>query len=92
MEFYPGRNFILIGDSGQHDPEIYSRLAIEFPGRIEAIYIRKIRSESLAEREKELYQKLLKTTTSYMEIKDTHEAAYHASENGYIPVDLLIKV
>ncbi len=83
LEFYPGRNFILIGDSGQHDPEIYSRLAIEFSGRIEAIYIRKIRSRSFVKREKELYQKLLETGTSYMEIKDTHEAAYHASENGY---------
>jgi phosphatidate phosphatase APP1 len=92
LEFYPGQNFILIGDSGQYDPEIYSRLAIEFPGRIEAIYIRKIRSKSLAEREKELYQKLLKTTTSYMEIKDTHEAAYHASENGYISADLMAKM
>jgi hypothetical protein len=23
-----------------------------------------------------------------MEIKDTHEAAFHASENGYTPADL----
>jgi phosphatidate phosphatase APP1 len=38
----PGRHFILVGDSGEHDPECYGDLARKFPKQIDAIYIRKI--------------------------------------------------
>lgn len=31
---------ILVGDSGEHDPEVYREIATEFPGRVKAIYIR----------------------------------------------------
>jgi phosphatidate phosphatase APP1 len=89
LEFYPGKNFILLGDSSQHDPEIYSRIAFEFPGRIETIYIRKIRSKSFIDKKENLFNKLLKVKTSYIEIRDTHEAAHHASRNGYTSTDLL---
>ena len=34
--------FILVGDSGEHDPEIYREVVREFPGRIAAIYIRSV--------------------------------------------------
>lgn len=43
INFYPDKTFILIGDSGQQDPFIYRRLAMEFPGRIEAVFIRKVK-------------------------------------------------
>lgn len=38
---YPANKFVLIGDSGEHDPEIYAEAAREFPGRIIVIYIRR---------------------------------------------------
>jgi phosphatidate phosphatase APP1 len=31
---------VFVGDSGEHDPEIYAQLRDEFPGRVAAIYIR----------------------------------------------------
>jgi phosphatidate phosphatase APP1 len=31
---------VLIGDSGEKDPEVYKTMAAEFPGRVKAIYIR----------------------------------------------------
>ena len=34
--------FLLIGDSGEQDPEIYCEAVREFPGRITAIYIRSV--------------------------------------------------
>jgi phosphatidate phosphatase APP1 len=37
---YPGMKFVLIGDDGEHDPEIYCATARRHPGRIRAIYIR----------------------------------------------------
>jgi phosphatidate phosphatase APP1 len=35
-------SFVLVGDSGEHDPEIYRAVVREFPGRIAAIYIRSV--------------------------------------------------
>jgi phosphatidate phosphatase APP1 len=34
--------FILVGDSGEQDPEIYREVVREFPGRIASIYIRSV--------------------------------------------------
>ncbi len=34
--------FLLIGDSGEHDPETYSRIREEFPGRIAAVFVRDV--------------------------------------------------
>jgi phosphatidate phosphatase APP1 len=31
---------VLVGDSGEHDPEVYAQMREEFPGRVLAIYIR----------------------------------------------------
>ena len=42
---YPQRAFILIGDSGEQDPEIYGQIARSHPGQIRHIYIRKVTPE-----------------------------------------------
>jgi hypothetical protein len=42
---YPKRRFILIGDSGEHDPEIYADAARRHPERVEAIHIRDVTGE-----------------------------------------------
>jgi phosphatidate phosphatase APP1 len=42
---FPKRQFILIGDSGEKDPEIYGTIAREYPGRVKHIYIRKVTPE-----------------------------------------------
>ncbi|MGI9331670.1 MAG: phosphatidate phosphatase App1 family protein [Gammaproteobacteria bacterium] len=39
---FPERSFILIGDSGEHDPEIYRRVRSEFPQQVEEVVIRDI--------------------------------------------------
>ncbi len=84
ITFYPDQKFILIGDSGQRDPEIYRRLAIEFPGRIESIYIRKIRSKVSFDDMKSVHEALKAVDTGYLEVEDTSEAVEHARRNGYI--------
>ncbi|XDZ51473.1 App1 family protein [Neisseriaceae bacterium CLB008] len=45
LEAYPQRRFILVGDSGELDPEIYTELARIFPHQIERIYIRDVTNE-----------------------------------------------
>jgi len=42
LERYPERRFILIGDSGEQDPEVYGEIARRFPDRIQAILIRNL--------------------------------------------------
>jgi phosphatidate phosphatase APP1 len=39
---YPRLPFVLIGDSGQRDPEIYRQVALAYPGRVLAVYIRDV--------------------------------------------------
>ncbi|KAH9865063.1 hypothetical protein IAQ61_009009 [Plenodomus lingam] len=39
---FPERNFILIGDSGEADLEVYSDFVIENPGRVVAVFIRDV--------------------------------------------------
>jgi len=45
---YPGRYFILIGDSGEHDPEIYGRIITTYPAQVKMIYIRKVPGSDLS--------------------------------------------
>jgi phosphatidate phosphatase APP1 len=42
LEDVPELPFLLVGDSGQHDPEIYERVVEEYPERIAAIFIRDV--------------------------------------------------
>jgi len=42
MALYAEMPFVLIGDSGQHDPEVYCRIARESGGRVRAVYIRDV--------------------------------------------------
>lgn len=45
---YPQLPLVLIGDSGQYDPEIYLAAARALPGRVAAIYIRHVSHERRA--------------------------------------------
>jgi len=49
LNTYPNLPFVLIGDSGEHDPEIYAGIVQRFPGRIRAIYIRAVNRRRIAE-------------------------------------------
>jgi len=42
IERYPKHQFILIGDSGEHDPEVYAKIYKQFPQNIKSIQIRSV--------------------------------------------------
>jgi hypothetical protein len=42
LKTMPYRQFVLIGDSGEKDPEIYRKICRLYPGRIKGIFIREI--------------------------------------------------
>ena len=62
LEDFPGRRFVLVGDSGEKDPEIYTAVARRFPQQVSAIAIREVngkpRAKSLAERLPRLRRRL----------------------------------
>ena len=82
---YPSLPFILVGDSGQRDPEIYSALVRDFPGRIRAIYIRNVsphpeRSAAI----RALAEDVAAAGSSLVLADDTLAAAGHAAAHGWI--------
>jgi phosphatidate phosphatase APP1 len=42
LQSYPDMQFLLMGDSAQHDIEIYNRVIAHYPGRIAAVIIRDV--------------------------------------------------
>ena len=42
---FPRRRFLLVGDSGEHDPEIYGAVARRYPRQVAGILIRQIPGE-----------------------------------------------
>jgi phosphatidate phosphatase APP1 len=42
LKMFPRRRFLLIGDSGEHDPEIYGALARRYPQQVAGIFIRQL--------------------------------------------------
>jgi phosphatidate phosphatase APP1 len=45
LRLFPERRFVLVGDSGEKDPEVYATLATRFPGQVAAILIRDVSPE-----------------------------------------------
>lgn len=42
MKDFPGRRFLLIGDSGEADLEVYTEAVCEYPGRVLGVFIRDV--------------------------------------------------
>lgn len=90
MQLYPEMAFVLIGDSSQHDPEIYSRIVGEFPDRVIAIYIRDVSRNSVRSASvNKLAHSVAQARSVLIMADDTLGAARHAVERGLIPADSL---
>ena len=85
LNLYPQLPFILIGDSSQHDPEIYRQIVGEFPGRINAIYIRDVtRNPERSASVSKLADEILAAHSTLVLAENTVGAARHAAESGWI--------
>lgn len=82
LKAYPKLKFILIGDSGEHDPYIYRDIAEIYQNRIMAIYLINVNHKRKMHRVKALY-KNYKTTPALL-VDSTKEAIEHARGNGFI--------
>ncbi|MDJ1501872.1 App1 family protein [Xanthocytophaga agilis] len=84
MSMYPNLPFILIGDSGQHDPEIYRQVVLDYPGRILAIYIRDVSKDKRDLEVETIISSIANSSVPMFLIPDTEAAAQHAAANGWI--------
>ena len=90
LHTYPTSSAVLIGDSGQQDPEIYRDVVHEFTGRIRAVYIRDV--SSLPQRSRVIQQladEVLQAGSTLLLTPDTLAAASHAVGLGLISPDAL---
>ncbi len=84
LSLHKKNQFILIGDSGQQDAEIYDQIARENPFRINTIYIRDVRPSRHKIVEEIAYRLKEDTGLEMLLVKDTEEAALHALKKGLI--------
>jgi phosphatidate phosphatase APP1 len=76
--------FILIGDSGEHDPDIYLQLAASNAGRVRAIYIRDVGAGPLRRRELDrLCEDAHRLGTEMLLVGHAREALAHARARGF---------
>ncbi len=86
MDTYPDMPFILIGDSGQQDPEIYRDVVRDQGERILAVYIRNVSPNPLRKKSiEELATEVQKAGSTLLLADDTLTCAKHAAEKGWIP-------
>ena len=85
LDGYPWMKFILVGDSGQEDPEIYASIVAEYPGRILAVYIRDVsRTANRSAAIKVLADQVLLSDSELVLAEDTVAIAQHAAAKGWI--------
>lgn len=82
MKLFPTLSFILIGDSGQRDPEIYLQALRQYPTRILAVYIRKTGKK--ADFDEEIVEEFKSKNIPLLMMESTEEAVAHAKQMGFI--------
>ncbi len=92
LDVNPSLAFILLGDSGQQDPEIYAQVVRESPDRIRAIYIRDVTPETRDASVRELIRITDAHNVPMLLVADTVAAAEHAAANGFIDPDTLPEI
>jgi phosphatidate phosphatase APP1 len=88
LDTYPTLPFVLIGDSGQHDPGIYHEIVQRYPGRIRAIYIRDVEVGTAVSARDTIVRDFAAATSAagvpMLLVPDTTTAAVHAARIGLI--------
>ncbi|GGW84028.1 App1 family protein [Salegentibacter mishustinae] len=82
LQTYPNMEFILIGDSGEHDASIYTEIAAQHPDRILAIYLRSVNHKKQMNRVRSIIDNF--ETTPVLMVESSQEAVAHAKEHGFI--------
>jgi phosphatidate phosphatase APP1 len=93
VEEHPNLPFIMLGDSSRRDPLRYVEIAEAFPGRVLAIYIRRV--QGLMARRGSLAQLVQRAERAGVELviaDDTVTMVKHARSRGLVPADEVSRV
>lgn len=82
LKTYPNLPFILIGDSGEHDADIYMEIAEQYPDQIAAIYLRSVKHKKKMLRIHGLVENY--KTTPVLLVEKSEDAIEHAKAAGFI--------
>ncbi|MEM7334695.1 MAG: phosphatase domain-containing protein [Chloroflexota bacterium] len=85
LKTYPNLPFILIGDSGQKDPEIYQEVVNQYPNQILAVYIRDVSKDKRDQQVLDIANRLKDRGVDMLLVATSTEAFEHACEKGFIP-------
>ena len=86
LGLHPGLPFVLLGDSGQHDPEIYAEVVRRYPGRVLAVYIREVRLDPGDGRVEKVTDRW-EADVPFVLAADSAAIARHAAGLGLLPPD-----
>jgi phosphatidate phosphatase APP1 len=93
LALYSDLPFVLIGDSGQHDPEVYRQIVEEHPGRVLAVYIRNVSRDPKRIREIEDLAKVLAGAGSSLVLAaDSVAMAEHAASLSLVSPETVSEV
>ncbi len=93
LALYGELPFILIGDSGQHDPEIYRHIVEEHPGRVLAVYIRNVSRDPKRTREiEDLARVVAGAGSSLVLAADSVAMAEHAASLSLVSPETVSEV
>ena len=86
---YPGLQFVLVGDSGEQDPEIYRTVVREHPGRISTVYIRDVTTKERDVVVHAIARQVRSFGVEMLLVPNTAAAAEHAASRGLISPESL---
>jgi phosphatidate phosphatase APP1 len=91
IETYPDLDFVLIGDSGQHDPAIYREAVERHGARVRAVYIRDVspRDAGIRKEIAAIAEAVRAAGSELVLAADTLTMAEHAAALGLIAPDAL---
>jgi uncharacterized protein DUF2183 len=73
MERFPGRTFILVGDSGELDPEVYRRIKDEHPQQVREIWIRDVVNDAATNPDRLAGMKIIKSEPVICAVQSHYE-------------------
>ncbi len=91
---HPHLSWVLVGDSGQHDPEAYALVVREQADRVRAVFVREVppHPPGRAQRVREIAAELANSGVPMLLVRDNVEAAEHAADLGLIDAETVARV
>ena len=84
LDYYPDLEFVLVGDSGQHDPEIYLQVIQAHPKRVLAVFIRDVTPDLRDEGVARIIENARTAGVEMIYVTDSAHALEHAQRLGLV--------